>query len=189
MAQRRKATQRLDFSDFTETQKAYIAGFLDGDGSIIAQFVKKTDYKFGFQIRISALFIQKTSRTHFLESLSKEIGLGVVRQRGDGIAEYHIVGIKVLEPFLKAISPYLRIKKKQVNLVLKIIEQLPSTKGHKEKFVETCLLVDQVANLNDSNNRSITAEIVKVHLETLALNDISLSKLINESEVESESDD
>lgn len=167
MIQRRKAAQRLDFSDLSEVQKAYIAGFLDGDGSIVAQFVKKDDYKFGYQIRISALFIQKSHRTHYLMDLSKEIGLGVVRQRNDGIAEYNIVGIQTLEPFLKAILPYLRIKKNIANLVLKIIEQLPSTKNNIEKFLEVCLLVDKVANLNDSKNRVITAVVVKSHIESL----------------------
>lgn len=189
MTQRRKAKQRLDFSDFTEVQKAYIAGFLDGDGSIIAQFVRKNDYILGFQIRMSAHFIQKMKRIHFLQDLFNEIGLGVVRDRGDGIAEYNIVGAKTLEPFLKAILPYLRIKKKQANLVLKIIEQLPSTKNNQEKFLETCLLVDQVANLNDSKNRSITADVVKAHLETLEIIETSQSPFSlkkDDSELEQE---
>jgi hypothetical protein len=185
MTQRRKAKQRLDFSDLTEVQKAYIAGFLDGNGSIIAQFVRKSDYILGFQIRISALFTQKMKRIHFLQDLFNEIGLGVVRDRKDGIAEYNIVGAKTLEPFLKAILPYLRIKKKQASLVLKIIEQLPSTKNNKEKFLETCLLVDQVANLNDSKNRSITAAVVKSHLETLDIIENSQSPE-NDSELEQE---
>ena len=29
-------------------EKAYIAGFLDGDGRIMAQLVKRKDYKLGF---------------------------------------------------------------------------------------------------------------------------------------------
>ena len=41
---------------------SYIAGFLDGDGSIFAQMVKRDDYKLGFQIRVSISFFQKTTR-------------------------------------------------------------------------------------------------------------------------------
>ena len=43
----------------TETQAAYIAGFLDADGSIITQIVSRKDYVLKFQIRVSVIFIQK----------------------------------------------------------------------------------------------------------------------------------
>jgi len=48
--------------NLTDTDKAYIAGFLDGDGSIISQIVKSKDYRFGFYIRLSITFIQKTDK-------------------------------------------------------------------------------------------------------------------------------
>ena len=41
---------------------SYIAGFLDGDGSIYAQIVKRSDYRLKFQIRVSISFHQKTTR-------------------------------------------------------------------------------------------------------------------------------
>jgi hypothetical protein len=37
------------------TIRAYIAGFLDGDGSIFFQLIRKRDYRFGFQVRASDL--------------------------------------------------------------------------------------------------------------------------------------
>ena len=48
--------------NLSELDKAYIAGFLDGDGSIIAQIVKDDTRKLKFYIRISIVFYQK--RTH-----------------------------------------------------------------------------------------------------------------------------
>ena len=45
----------------TELELAYIAGFLDGDGSIMTQIVKNESYKYGYTIRISIVFYQKTS--------------------------------------------------------------------------------------------------------------------------------
>jgi hypothetical protein len=48
--------------NLSEIDKAYIAGFLDGYGSIISQIVKSKDYKFGFYIRLSIVFIQKTDK-------------------------------------------------------------------------------------------------------------------------------
>lgn len=49
----KKTLTSLDFS--------YIAGFLDGDGSIIAQIVRNDSYAFGFSIRLSVVFFQKTT--------------------------------------------------------------------------------------------------------------------------------
>ena len=42
-----------------EKTKAYIAGFLDGDGCVMFQLVKRKGYIFGFQIRASVVFYQK----------------------------------------------------------------------------------------------------------------------------------
>lgn len=39
----------------------YLGGFLDGDGSIFAQIVRRKDYRMGFEIRCSVGFYQKSS--------------------------------------------------------------------------------------------------------------------------------
>ena len=41
---------------------AYVAGFLDGDGSICARIVKRPEYRLQFEIRVSLSFFQKTTR-------------------------------------------------------------------------------------------------------------------------------
>lgn len=43
-------------------ETSYIAGFLDGDGSIYAQIVKRPDTRLKFQIRVSIAFYQKTTQ-------------------------------------------------------------------------------------------------------------------------------
>lgn len=50
---------------------SYLAGFIDGDGCILAQIVRRKDYSFGFQIRISLIVYQKSSRLWFLMKLKK----------------------------------------------------------------------------------------------------------------------
>jgi hypothetical protein len=40
----------------------YLAGFIDGDGCILAQIVARNDYKYLFQIRVSIILYQKTTR-------------------------------------------------------------------------------------------------------------------------------
>lgn len=46
----------------SELTKAYIAGFLDGDGCILAQIVRNTSHRFKFQIKVAIVLYQKTSR-------------------------------------------------------------------------------------------------------------------------------
>jgi intein-encoded DNA endonuclease-like protein len=53
------------------TTLAYIAGFLDGDGSIFFQIVPRKDYKRKFQIRSSIAFYQKTRYVEILEWLKE----------------------------------------------------------------------------------------------------------------------
>lgn len=170
---KRKAAQRLNFADLTEAQKAYIAGFIDGDGSIFAQCVPqvppltgKNSYPYGYQMRVTVSFHQKTKRIHHLRQLADEIGLGQVRVKNAVMSELVIVGVVACKPFLKAIIPYLRMKKKQAQLVLKIIEQLPSAKVNPLVFLYISELADQVADLNDSKNREHTAIAVAAHMKT-----------------------
>ena len=39
---------------------SYLAGFLDGDGSIMAQIVKNSSYKYGHTVRVTICFYQKS---------------------------------------------------------------------------------------------------------------------------------
>ena len=153
----------------TPLQLAYIAGFLDGDGSVLAQIVERKEYIYHYQIRLTVSFVQKTKRKHFLMQLQKEIGQGSLIDRTDGISELAIVGWQSVNTLLKQLQPLVRIKLKQINLVLKIIEQLPLTKTSPEKFLELCYLTDQVAALNDSKNRRRAAKDVEKRFKDLGI--------------------
>ncbi len=72
--------------------KAYVAGFLDGDGCVMAQLVRRKDYIYGYQIRTSVVFFQKSTHQEILFWLKEQLGYGCIRQRNDGMTEYAIVG-------------------------------------------------------------------------------------------------
>lgn len=147
----------------TEIEKAYIAGFLDGDGSINVQIVRRNDYILKFQIRFTITFFQKTSRYWFLTYFQKKLKTGVLRKRNDGVSELTLTGWQTVKTFIITFKPYIRLKRRQAVLVLKIIDKLPQSKDP-QSFVSLCELVDQIAFLNDSKNRLITATVVRSEL-------------------------
>ena len=142
---------------------AYIAGFLDGDGSIFFQIVPRKDYKQKFQIRSSIAFYQKTNYVWILEWLKKIFGAGYIRHRKTGISDYTIVESKEVKKILLLLQPYVRLKRKQVELGLEILSKLKNKKSNKD-FLEICKLVDKFKDLNYSKKRTITHKVVSKFL-------------------------
>jgi hypothetical protein len=82
-----------------DATRAYIAGFLDGDGSIIFQLVRRQDYVYGFQIRASVCFYQSTRGKAGLEWLQQQLGCGYIRDRAGSMSDYTIVGWSAVKPY------------------------------------------------------------------------------------------
>ena len=141
---------------------AYIAGFLDGDGCIMAQLIRKHDYRFGFQIRTSIVFYQKQSKEDFMQWLKNKLHYGYIRKRKDGMIEYTIVGFSEVEAMLKRLYPHLVLKKNLAKMVLKIVK-MPK-KPDIKTFLKYCYLVDQSAIFNYSKKRKIRTQDVKEFL-------------------------
>src|SRR3990172_9984245 len=115
----------------TKEELAYTAGFLDGDGCIMLQLVYRHDYVFGYQIRASIVFYQKTQNKGFLESIKRKLKSGYIRVRNDGMSEYTIVGVEPVGKILKLLYPYLRLKREQAKLTLYVLSKMP---GRGRKF-------------------------------------------------------
>jgi intein-encoded DNA endonuclease-like protein len=146
-------------------EKAYIAGFLDGDGSIMAQLVARKGYRLGFQIRISIVFYQKTNHSDFLFWLKEQLGYGYVRNRPDGMTEYTIVGIREVESVLKLLLPFLHLKQELARLVISIIENYPPPrKMTAEILLALAQMVDKTAVYNYSKKRTRTSADVRQFL-------------------------
>ncbi len=149
----------------TELELSYIAGFLDGDGSLIAQIIKQKDYKYGFTIRVSINFYQKNKRNWFIKRLYKNFDKkGSIRIRKDEMCVLTITAFKEVSYYLNKLMPYLIIKKKTAILLLEIINAYAKVKT-KADFLKVCILVDKVADLTDSKNRKITYEYVQNNIK------------------------
>ena len=149
-----------------DEEKAYIAGFLDGDGSIMAQLVARKDYKLKYQIRVSVVFYQKTSHQDFLLWLKEQLGYGYVRLRNDGMSEYTIVGLREVEYVLTLLYPFLRLKKVLAKNVLDLIGQHPEQrKMTVSKLISLSKLVDKTASFKYSKKRTNTSVQVIAYFE------------------------
>ena len=67
-----------------ESEASYLAGFLDGDGSIHFQLVKQREYRYGYYIRASVSFSQSTSTRTGLEYIQQLVGGGIRQTRDRG---------------------------------------------------------------------------------------------------------
>ena len=142
------------FKSLSSTQKAYLAGFLDGDGSIYVRLKPNFTYKYGFQIAPYIVFFQsKKGRTNF-EKICSMCELGYIRERKDGIMEYIISKKDAIREFLVAVEPYVILKAQQLKLMIKILDLKDQVKN-KNDFNVLAKLIDNFRELNYSKKRKM----------------------------------
>jgi hypothetical protein len=136
----------------SSAKKAYIAGFLDGDGSIYVRAKPNASYRYGFQIAPYIVLFQSKKEQENFAKICSLIGYGKIRERKDGILEYTINKIDNIKKFLEYIYPFVILKKKQIELMLKIIEKKKKIKNKKD-FSVLLNLVNSYSELNHSKKR------------------------------------
>jgi LAGLIDADG endonuclease len=143
---------------------SYVAGFLDGDGSIHFQFVKQKEYRFGYYIRSSVSFSQSTTARAGLEQIQVLVGGGYLRDRGTGMSDLVLTSRPLLQKLLTAVEPYVIFKKVHVREAL-LLPQLERVRDP-ERFLQLARKVDAFAALNYSKTKRIFAADVERHLRS-----------------------
>ena len=138
----------------SQNKRAYLAGFLDGDGSIYVQLKPNKTYRFGFQIAPYIVLFQSKKDQKNFERLCAIINLGYMRVRKDDILEYIIGKQENIVKFIRLIEPYVVMKKLQIRLIKKIIIA-KSKVQNKEDFQALAKLIDTFRELNYSKNRKV----------------------------------
>ena len=149
-------------------QASYLAGFLDGDGSIHFQLVRQREYKFGFYIRASMSLSQSTSARSGLESIQHIIGAGYIRDRGTGMSDLVITSRPVLQQILSEVEPFVICKREHVRRARRLLERIRPRMREKE-FLEVAREVDAFATLNYSKSKRIFAADVEQHLRSMGV--------------------
>ena len=136
----------------SQTQKAYLAGFLDGDGSIYVRLKQNSTYRYGFQIAPYIVLFQSQKDKENFQKICSLIGLGYLRVRKDGILEYIIGKTEGLRKFLKIVKPFVILKKRRVALMTEILDKKEKVKN-KNDFRKLVDLIDRFRELNYSKKR------------------------------------
>ena len=150
----------VDFRPMDRYLASYLAGFLDADGSIFVQLKANRSYRYRFQVSWQIVFYQSVKAKRFLLDLRKLVKCGYVRERKDGICEYIIGDTDNILGLLDKVEPYLRLKKRQAELLRAIIARKKNIQSARD-FVVLAELVDRFKELNYSKKRINTASVVR----------------------------
>ena len=142
-----------------EKLAAYLAGFLDGDGSIHIQLIRQSEYRYGFYLRVSVSFHQHRTGRNGLEWIKSQLKAGYLRDRAGDMSDYVITSRPVIRELLKAIAPYVVFKKRQVERALEILDAIEQIDS-KESFLVAARKADSFSALNRSKKRINTSSTV-----------------------------
>ncbi len=131
----------------SKTQLAYIAGFLDGDGSLMMQIKRRSDNE-KCRFMLTICLYQDTRHEKTLLWIRRKFGIGYISRRNDNITELRINGFKQVEKILKLLKPYIKFKKIQADSILKSAKILQKKKISENSYRK---LVDYVIRIQSEN--------------------------------------
>lgn len=134
-----------------ELKLAYIAGFLDGDGSIMLQIKKRSDGKIGFRFMPTICFYQDTRHEEHLIWFRDLFGIGYFSRRNDGMSELRINGYQRVASVLNELFSYIRFKKIQSQALMSACRILSSKKFVHLSKKEIMTLVDLILVIQNEN--------------------------------------
>lgn len=103
---------------YSAAQRAYLAGFLDGDGAIMATIERHSEKKYGFRVRVTMKITQRD--TEPVAWLRKTYGVGCVRANRT-TNEWIVRDQRAVYALLTLIKPYVHVKHQQVLLAQEIL--------------------------------------------------------------------
>ena len=146
---------------------AYIAGFLDGDGSIMVQVKNRPLSTMGVRLMFTICFYQDSRHKKPLKWIRKQLGVGYLSDRTDNITELRINGYKQIERILKKVEPYTRFKEKQVKIVIKMLQLIHNKKIAQIERKDRLQLAKLIGKLRNENYFSGTRRYSQKEIEKI----------------------
>lgn len=145
----------------SKTDTAYIAGFLDGDGSVMLQVKLRADTKRGARFMATICFYQDTRHEKPLLWIREQLGVGYVSRRNDGMTELRINGFAQVREILSELQTFIRFKEKQVRALIqacKVLEQKPIKMLSKKELRQLVKFVFLIRKENYASRSTVTEE-------------------------------
>ncbi len=148
----------------TEVERAYIAGFLDADGAIMATVEPHHEKRHKFRVRVSLKVTQHDRK--ILDWIRKKLEVGIVRANRPGTHlqtfDVHIRDQAHVSEVLELLSPYLRVKREQARRARTILSHTRTTK---KAILHVARLADALSkfNVRSKNRRKNFAAKVEAH--------------------------
>lgn len=135
---------------YSEVFLAWLAGFFEGDGSIMCFVDQVKGYKFKFRVRVIIKLSQKSSNG--LEEIKKDLELGNIffNKKKDSVRNTFDLVIANQEDvllFINLIKPYVRFKKNQLEIGQKILIGRKTITSEKD-LLKLAKLADSLCVLN-----------------------------------------
>ena len=130
----------------SQVDLAYIAGFLDGDGSLMIQLKRRSESKIKTRrVMLTICFYQDSRHEKPLHWIKEVLGIGYISHRNDGMTELRINGHKQVLEILRMLKPFLKFKEKQAAAIINSAQLLLGVGSDKtimkEKLVDNILIV------------------------------------------------
>ena len=134
----------------------YIAGFLDGDGSIVATLERYNSKRFPYSFRVKVNFSQHAKHIKVLKLIQETLGgFGAIRINAKkNLGELVIRERTEVQTVLARLAPHVIIKKRQIILAQKVLHLLRFNKKHKPStlsegaYTRVLQLMQDIRNLN-----------------------------------------
>jgi hypothetical protein len=153
----------------SKTNLAYIAGFLDGDGSLMLQIKKRGDTVKGVRLMATICFYQDTRHEKTLFWIRKILGIGYISKRNDGMTELRVNGFSQVARIISELLPYIRFKKVQAETLLKVCIMLSKKRLGALSQKEKRDIVVSILKIQERNYKSKTKRSEAELCQLLAL--------------------
>lgn len=148
---------------------AYIAGFLDGDGSLMLQVKKRKDGKSKKRFMCTICFYQDSRHEKPLFWIRKILGIGYISRRNDGMTELRINGFKQARDIIRDLLPFLRFKKDQARALHKAADFLSRKRMNILQKAELLKLLEYILVIQKNNYVSKHKKTKKEFMKILDL--------------------
>ena len=130
---------------------SYIAGFLDGDGSLMLQIKKRKDGRLKRRFMCTICFYQDSRHEKSLYWIRNILGIGYISRRNDSMTELRINGFKQARDILKSLLPFIRFKKNQAQAFYKAANLLSRKQNGRLARSELLRLVKYIIVIQSNN--------------------------------------